>query len=184
MKENVYERKVITLKNGLKQEYFLDSSIYIPLTRDGKIFVNEKRFNKLKLNEQRAIIYHERGHLKKTNILFLELSNYFFILLLIGIIFMIEALFLLIIYILSKCFPLMIIFFLGISFFLVGFLGVLTFRWMSEIMCDFNAVKNMGKSSIINALKKAYENKKFELWRDLVAHPPHKLRISIIKELD
>lgn len=183
-----FEKKILKLKGQDKEEYFIDprSKAHIAQVRtDNRIYINNK-FEKLPLIDRQTIIYHERGHSKFK--LFRLLSHLiapvflaicFFTLLLSLFILIVNFKFNLQIFDIPN-----VIWFIGIIISILFFISAVIIYWLQEIISDSNAVKKIGKKQVVKAIGTFYLNKKFNLWNDLVLHPPWKLRKKIIEGLD
>ncbi len=202
------KEKEIILKDGIKQIVLIREKQNILTYSNpklGKVFVG-KDFLKLNSDEQMAIIYHERGHFKKSiNIiqrffnLFLFLSEFaVFLLFVSGIA---KLLFLLKIVPATFLFNNLYFQFTNtfIIILIIGLIGTMLSSWLIELYCDFNALKNTNKEVLISAMKRGYKyqairmNKKLSsrlfwfapiLFSKIILHPPHKLRFKLISELD
>lgn len=202
-KINNQEWKDFELKGGLTQRIFINpKQEMIALSNGKKISVNNNFF-KFSKDQQISAIYHERGHLKKWNKIINNVSNIFYLIL--GL-----SLALLII---RFCFSPLIttLNFLNIQispnfpmnykqiiyFFIIGIVGAIPSKWLVEIYCDFNAVKNTDKEIYISALRKVHTLNKIKrnIFRrsiyyipnkldEIILHPPLKLRIKLLEELD
>ena len=186
------EKRTIKLYNRIKQNYSINLKGPIAETRNCKrIFVNDNFF-KLTNKEQIATVYHERGHLKKNNCLFFCLSNIFLI------IFGLSAAYPITNYILNY-FGMPIISKIsltGLENLLIiasSLIIALAFRWTNEIICDFNAVKNVGKEEFVKSLKRVYLlreknisliKRATTLFEKFILYPPPGLRIGLIEEFD
>ena len=134
--KKIYVKKEIILKDGTKQEYFIDSDpkAHIAQVREKrKIYVN-KNFEKLPREDKLVTIYHERGHSKF--LLFTLLSK--FAVPIFGILALITFLSIII----TGYKPIAIILFIDT---ILMFATYYLIFWLLEIIADANAIKAMGK---------------------------------------
>ena len=173
-----YNKKIIKLNNGLTEEYFINTNPKAHIAqvkKDKKIYVN-KDFDKLSLLSQKVIIYHERGHKTKSNLIIRRLAIIFEIIFILTIIHLLLYLRLPEQSIISMSKNIILV-----MLSLTSFIG---FVWLNEVISDFNSVKNMGKELTIQTIGDIYSKKRFNIWNDWVMHPPWKLRKKIMGELD
>ena len=182
-----FEKRTIKLPNGAFEEYFINpKQKTIAMTRklDRKIYVNND-FENLSKKKKDTIILHERGH---SNFwlwrISLELGG---ILLSLAFIFIFFSLFFITFNLTLKIKIFGFGNLLWIMFILIGlinFLGFVLINWLLEIIADLNSIKNIRKQFVIKTIGEFYENKKFNLWNDLILHPPWKLRKRLMNEFD
>ena len=180
----ILKKKKIKLKNGEVQEYLFDPKFkwVAEVRRDNKIYVGEK-FKELTDIEKQAVITHERGHSKF--LLFKTVLNMnglaqTFILLSLGLFFIRLS------FLINKnlfgisnwlWFPFIILgLFIFVQFTLIN--------WLNEVIADSNSVKLYGKKMVIKTIGKFYENKKLNICKDWILHPPWELRKKIMEKLD
>jgi len=181
MKNKKFEEKKIKLKGRTTQEYFIDPKGPIAeFKRDKKIYVN-KDFLKLSPKEKQVVVYHERGHLKMSNYLFFEISNIFLLIFGFSIAYLIVNS---VLKLVGYRIPFDINFSINIFLIIFSLVSICSFRWLSEIICDFNSIRNLGKNQTIKTIGEIYKKEKFHLWNHWVLHPPWKLRKKIMEELD
>ena len=185
-KKKKYKREKIKLKNEEVQEYFFDPKFkwVAEVRRDNKLYVGEK-FNSLSEIEKQTVIVHERGHsrfllfrtilningIAQTFILLSVILGLFFI----GLSFLIN----------KNLFG--ISNWLWFSFIILGlfiFVQFTLINWLNEVIADSNSVKLYGKKMVIKTIGKFYENKKLNIFKDWILHPPWELRKKIMEKLD
>lgn len=194
-KKTSYHKFNVELNNGIREEVLIDKKqkhIALAKTSDKRIYVNKEFLNKTK-KQQKAIVYHERGHSKF--ILFrlsYQIADIFCILFLLSLI--ISALtfiFFSIVYLLGVFYTQLIInwnyLFYGVATLFISFTNLLIYsfiNWLIEIIADFNSKKNVGIENFKNSIITYYQEKEFNLWNDWIKHPPWKLREKIMEGLD
>jgi Zn-dependent protease with chaperone function len=193
--------KEFELDNGVKQVICIKPSQKMIASCNGKNISVNNNFLKLERDEQKAVVYHERGHLKKMSNILSNISNLFYLLLGLSLaIFIIKIS----LSITSPGFfnPLKeLVFYFSIKdilyLFLIGFIGTLLLKWTVELYCDFNAIKKSGKGFYIDVLRKCFATNKIKqnlfskviYWIPnkidrIVLHPPMFIRTRLIGELD
>lgn len=164
----------IILNDGKEYSYKInEKQKHIAQNKRGIIFVN-KEFTRLKNKEhQKTIYYHERGHSfwfnKRLNIF----KGIF------GIIIILLIIFSTFLFLKHKYLFFFICFFILILL-LVFYIDIIT-AYLIEIICDFNAIKNMGFKNFDNSVVKYYRRKNLKNYYN---HPPWKWRRKIMKYLD
>jgi len=177
----------ITLNDGSIQKYKIDEKQkHIAKTKKGYIIVN-KEFLGREDNQKKTIIYHERGHLKKFNREIRSLSTIFYSIFMIsGIVFLFKLVYYLSLFKLIPYSGFMddlghINIGLVVVVFLSSFIIFIQLNYLSEILSDFNAVKNMGVQNFNDSVIDYYRKKNL---KDSTFHPHWKLRKRIMEELD
>lgn len=204
LSKNEAGEQEMELGKGITQKVYLKPEHEKVASCDGKKIIINNKFKELSKEEQIAVIYHERGHLKRISRFLLLFSNIFYTILGFSLaIFLIKiSLFSLSFFpsYLTSVLVLLKSFLPSYSYliilFILGFVGTLSLRWLIEIYCDFNAIKNTNKEVFIGALNQVSEIQKkkknlsnFIYWipnkiDKIVLHPPVNLRIKWLKELD
>jgi Zn-dependent protease with chaperone function len=195
--------KKIKLNNNLTQEILINPKQKMIASSNGKTITVNDNFFKFSNEQQISAIYHERGHLKKSNKLINCVANIFHLIFGISLALLI---FKFAFPYLSKILLLMNInssldvhlSYLQIIYLSIGgFIGSLFSKWLVELYCDFNAIKNTSKGVYISTLKdvKRYNNIKIKLilkilyyipnkFDEIILHPPIRLRTKLLNELD
>ena len=169
----------IRLNDGSTQKYKINKKQkHIAKTQKGLIVVNND-FLKKSESKKKTIIYHERQHLKWFNRILLNLSRLFAIILFFSGIFSLLSLFKFLIIHTNPNLLFLVIF-------VSSFLILILVNYLNEIICDFNAVKNMGMKNLRELLLDYYGSPKSKnkMKNDFIFHPHWKWRIKIMGSLD
>lgn len=161
----------IKLNDGKDYPYKIDKKQKHIARNTGKhIVVNQEFLNETD-EHKKTIYYHEKGH----SFWFNKIVHYFSVFLIILLLGFLTYLFSAFI---KKDLDLAII--SGISLF-SSFIAYVLSRYLIEIICDFNAVKNMGVKNFNGAIIYYYKTHNKV---DLVNHPYWKWRQRIIGDLN
>ncbi len=168
----------IKLNDETYQNYKIDKDQkHIAKVRKEYIVVNTEFLEK-ENNQQKTIIYHERQHLRWFNRRLLNFSRIIYCFLyFLAIILLFSILFLFIPIIKTN---LMDTFYLSIITIFLSAVFILI-NYLNEIICDFNAVKNMGIKNYNETVIDYYKKKKNN---DFIYHPHWKWRKRIMESLD
>lgn len=170
----------IRLNDGIIVKYKIDNKgKHIARVEKGYIITNKEFKSFLRNpNEKKTVIYHEKQHLKWFNKILEAISRLLFPLIL--FLFFIALLGIIILIFYFNDINLILFCPLILSFVSLFILFILT-NYLNEILCDFNAIKNMGIRNFNNSIIRYYQTKNKN---DFINHPHWKWRKKIMGSLD